>query len=106
MPRCNPYQKFALEQILDDAAAEKTNPAKYGHLPSCRRSVPSPMPSCHSATSPQADVAEQFRSYTSERKRIARLTRHFQNQPIVAVTTIFVADMHVDGVGADLERGG
>jgi hypothetical protein len=53
MPRCNPYQKFALEQMLDDAAAEKTSPAKYGHLPSCHRSVPSPIPSCHSTASPQ-----------------------------------------------------
>jgi hypothetical protein len=33
MPRCDPYQKFALEQMLDDAAAEKTSPAKYGYLP-------------------------------------------------------------------------
>ena len=41
-----------------------------------------------------------------KRKRIASLTRHFQNQPVAAVTAIFVADMHVDGVGADLERGG
>ena len=33
MPRCDPNQKFALEQMLDDAVAEKTSPAKYGHLP-------------------------------------------------------------------------
>jgi hypothetical protein len=41
-----------------------------------------------------------------KRKRIPSLTRHFQNQPIVAVTAIFIADMHVDGVGAHLKRGG
>jgi len=33
MPRCDPYQKFALEQMLDDAVTEKTGPAKYGYLP-------------------------------------------------------------------------
>jgi hypothetical protein len=33
MPRRDPYQKFVLEQMLDDAAAEKTSPAKYGYLP-------------------------------------------------------------------------
>ena len=33
MPRRGPYQKFVPEQTLDDAVAEKTSPAKYGHLP-------------------------------------------------------------------------
>ena len=33
MPRRDPYQKIVLEQMLDDAAAEKTSPAKYGYLP-------------------------------------------------------------------------
>ena len=54
MPRRNSYRKFALEQMLDDVAAEKASPAEYGHLPSCHRSFPSPMPSCRSAASPQS----------------------------------------------------
>ena len=54
MPRRDSYRKFALEQMLDDVAAEKASPAEYGHLPSCHRSVPSPMPSCRSAASPQS----------------------------------------------------
>src|ERR1700730_13645629 len=54
MPRRHSYRKFALEEMLDDAAAEKASPAEYGHLPSCHRSVPSPMPSCRSAASPQS----------------------------------------------------
>ena len=33
MPRCDPNRKIALKQTLDDAVAEKTSPAKYGHLP-------------------------------------------------------------------------
>jgi hypothetical protein len=53
MPRRDSYRKFALEQMLDDVAAEKASPAEYGHLPSCHRSVPSPM-SCRSAASPQS----------------------------------------------------
>src|SRR2546430_11395625 len=48
MPRRDSYRKFALEQMLDDVAAEKASPAEYGHLPSCHRSVPWPMPSCRS----------------------------------------------------------
>jgi len=54
MPRRDSYRKFALEQMLDDVAAEKASPAEYGHLPSCHRSVPWPMPSCRSAASPQS----------------------------------------------------
>jgi ABC-2 type transport system ATP-binding protein len=38
MPRRRSYRKFALEQMLDDAAAEKASPAEYVHLPSCHRS--------------------------------------------------------------------
>src|ERR1700738_4423876 len=53
MPRRDSYRKFALEQMLDGGAAEKASPAEYGHLPSCHRSVPSPM-SCRSAASPQS----------------------------------------------------
>ena len=54
MPRCDPYQKFALEQMLDDAAAEKTRPAKYGYLPSCHCSIPFPMPyAAFAASSPK-----------------------------------------------------
>jgi hypothetical protein len=54
MPRRDSYRKFAREQMLDDVAAEKASPAEYGHLPSCHRSVPWPMPSCRSAASPQS----------------------------------------------------
>jgi hypothetical protein len=46
MPRCDPHRKIALQQMLDDALAEKASPAEYGHLPSCHRSIPSPVPSC------------------------------------------------------------
>jgi hypothetical protein len=54
MPRRRSYRKFALEQMLDDVAAEKASPAEYGHLLSCHRSVPWPMPSCRSAANPQS----------------------------------------------------
>jgi hypothetical protein len=32
MSRCHSYRPFALEQMPDDAAAEKASPAEYGHL--------------------------------------------------------------------------
>ena len=47
----NSYRKFALEQMLDDVAAEKASPAEYGHLPSCHRSGPR---RCRRAVPPQA----------------------------------------------------
>jgi hypothetical protein len=46
MPRCDPHRKIALKQTLDNVLAEKTSPAKYGHLSSCHRSIPLPMPLC------------------------------------------------------------
>src|SRR6202023_37006 len=54
MPRRDSYRKFALEQMLDDVAAEKASPAKYGKLHSCHRSVPLPTPARRSAASPQS----------------------------------------------------
>ena len=51
MPRRDSYRKFALEQMLDDVAAEKASPAEYGHLPSCHRSGPR---RCRRAVPPQA----------------------------------------------------
>jgi hypothetical protein len=46
MPRCDPHRKIALKQTLDNVLAEKASPAKYGHLSSCHRSIPLPMPLC------------------------------------------------------------
>ncbi len=44
MPRCNSYRPIALEQMPDDAAAEKASPPEDGHLPAPHRSIPMPMP--------------------------------------------------------------
>jgi hypothetical protein len=46
MPRCDPHRKIALKQTLDNAVAEKASPTEYGHLSSCHRSIPRPMPLC------------------------------------------------------------
>src|SRR3984893_18028984 len=73
MPRRDSYQKFALEQMLDDVAAEKASPAEYGHLPSRHRSVPSPMPSCRSAASPQSGRQQSWTAGYSLCQRQVRL---------------------------------
>jgi hypothetical protein len=44
MPRCDSYRPIALEQMPDDAAAEKARPAEYGHRPLRHYSIPMPTP--------------------------------------------------------------
>src|SRR5580700_6162441 len=89
MPRRDSYRKFALEQMLDDVAAEKASPAEYGHLPSCHRSVPWPMPSCRSAASPVGGNSRRTAGYSlCQTTSLTRLRTHYSHQMTIAARAI------------------